>query len=200
MTKVHVFVVLVVAFVMMFAVDALAVSKYVKVPVEFQNTAKFSCDISDPQSFIAGRIQKFEGFSATKYKCSVSGVVLQGYGKHITTKTPQKISEATAKRWLHDDLVKCSAALDEKLPWWRGLSNVHQAAMLDLTYNMGIDKLLTFKKFLKAMERHDFKTAQYELTHNGSKQSKYARQVGVRAKEIMIAIGTNVWVPVKDFA
>lgn len=200
MTKVHVFVVMAVALVVLFATNSYALPKYVKMPVEFQNVAKCSYEIDDPKAFIAGRIQKFEGFSATKYRCTVSGVTLQGYGKHITRSTPSRISESMAKRWLKEDLDKCEEQLDQKLPWWRDLSSVHRAAMLDLTYNMGIDKLMKFKKFLKAMERRDFKTAQYELSHNNGRKSKYVKQVGVRAQEIMIAIGTNMWVPVKDFA
>lgn len=155
-----------------------------------------SVAVYHPTEFIKDRIKAFEGFSPTKYKCSVSGVTLQGYGKSIGKKrTPSKISEGIASEWLHDDVERCVSSLDEYLPWWRDLSTVRQAAMIDLTYNMGIHKLMKFTNFLKAMEKGDFEKAKKNLltASNGKSKSKYYKQVGIRAIEVSSAIATNMW-------
>lgn len=159
----------------------------------------FSSDeIISPQQFVADRIKKFEGFKSKKYKCVVSGVKLQGYGKSIGNKrTPSSISEKQAETWLIADLVKCTNDLDAKLPWWRDLSSVRQSAMLDLTYNMGIDKLLKFKQFITYMKRGSYAKAAKSLMHTGKRKTKYATQVGIRAIEVSTAIKTDLWVALK---
>lgn len=154
-----------------------------------------------PSTFIGNRIKAFEGFSSTKYKCSVSGVLLQGYGKSIgKNKTPSRISKATASNWLHDDITKCENQLDQYLPWWRELSPVRQAAMIDLTYNMGIFKLLKFKNFLKNMEQGNYTKAKKCLLtgKDGKSKSKYYKQVGIRAIEVSTAIATDAWIHMKN--
>ncbi len=143
--------------------------------------------------FIHSRISKFEGFRSYKYKDSVSGIILQGYGKHITFHTPNKISKNIADKWLHDDIAKCEKLLDEHLPWWKDLSNVRKAAMIDLTYNMGINKLKTFKNFLSCMENGEYQKASKHLM-----KSRYGKQVGIRAKELSTAIKYNKWYCMKS--
>lgn len=167
-----------------------------KVDVSAFSPAHQSVVVHHPTEFIKDRIKLFEGFSPKKYKCAVSGTTLQGYGKSIgKKKTSSKISEHTASSWLHDDIVRCTDDLDKYLPWWRDLSTVRQAAMIDLTYNMGIHKLMKFTNFLKSMEKGNFKKAKkYLLTSsNGKSKSKYYTQVGIRAVEVSSAIATDVW-------
>ena len=50
--------------------------------------------------------------------------------------------------------------------------------MIDLIYNMGINKLLKFNRMLKALRSGDFELASAHLIN-----SKYAQQVGERAVE-----------------
>ena len=54
-----------------------------------------------------------------------------------------------------------------------------QQVIVNMCFNMGINRLLTFKKMLAAMRARDFKTAAVELM-----DSNYATQVGRRANEL----------------
>ena len=171
--------------------------QYVVADLVFASTASkeiHSYEIDDPATFIKSRIMLYEGFSSTKYACAVSGHALQGYGRNVKNKkTPAVVTEHTADRWLTQDIEKCMEDLDEKLPWWRHHSAVRRAAMIDLVYNMGIDRLLTFKEFLSNMRRGRYTEASRCL-----KNSKYARQTGVRAREVSTAIRYGKWVPMKE--
>ncbi len=150
--------------------------------------------ITCPKSFLMERIPLFEGFSATRYGDRVTkGCVLQGYGRCVNNiKTPATISKATANKWLAADLIKCEAKLDAHMPWWRNVSVVRQAALLDMTYNMGIDKLKTFKQFLHHMQNKNYALASRSLTN-----SRWAKQVGVRSREIRHAIKHDRWIAMK---
>ena len=116
--------------------------------------------------------------------------------KILNDNKPQRyfnsISKATANKWLSADLIKCEKKLDTHLPWWRNVSVVRQAALLDMTYNMGIDKLKTFKQFLHHMQKQNYTQASRCL--DGSRWSK---QVGVRSREIRHAIKHDKWVAMK---
>ena len=45
---------------------------------------------------------------------------------------------------LQNDLGRVRTELDQALPWWREMDDVRQAALIDLGFNLGVVKLLTF--------------------------------------------------------
>ena len=144
-------------------------------------------------AFIHSRITKFEGFRSYRYKCKVSGVYLQGYGKRIYNKNfPSSISENTARVLLYLDIMNIITKLNHHFDWYNNLSIVRKMAMIDLVYNMGIYKLKKFKKFLYHMEHRQYTKASNEL-----KNSLYYRQTGIRAKEIISAIRHDRWTIMK---
>ena len=69
--------------------------------------------------------------------------------------------------------------LDKNMPWWKDLDDDKQRVMANMAFNLGLPRLSKFKKFLKAMEEGDFKTAAVEMM-----DSKWATQVGNRAKRL----------------
>ena len=88
-------------------------------------------------------------------------------------------SEATKDQMLDEDIDACVRELDRRFPWFATLDTVRQRAMVDLAFNLGIGKLLTFKRFLAAMARGDWDRAGDELV-----DSDYYRQVGRRGPVI----------------
>ena len=86
--------------------------------------------------------------------------------------------------------------LDRELPWWRELDQDRQFVMIDLCFNLGYKKLLTFQKTLASIAQGFYITAGDQLM-----QSKYAKQVGIRAKRNEYALKTGTWVsnPPKEF-
>lgn len=80
---------------------------------------------------------------------------------------------------LRNDIERASRQLDEKLPWWRSLSDTRQKVLVSMVFNVGISKLLGFKDMLSALEDGDFSAAAEHML-----ASKWASQVGNRAVEL----------------
>lgn len=60
----------------------------------------------------------------------------------------------------------------QTLRWFESLDPVRQAVVVELIFNMGLPRLLGFKKMLAAMAEHRWPVAAYELSN-----SKWQRQV-----------------------
>jgi lysozyme len=60
--------------------------------------------------------------------------------------------------------------------------------MVDMLFNLGLPKLLKFKNTLAAIRQGD-----YERAARGMLNSKWARQVGRRAKELAEMMRTGEW-------
>lgn len=96
------------------------------------------------------------------------------------------ISNDQAAYLCRNDLKKVRADLDKHLPWWRDLNPDRQYVMIDLCFNMGVKTLLTFKRTLDSIARGYYVRAAEQLL-----QSKYAKQVGIRAKRNAYAMRTG---------
>lgn len=96
------------------------------------------------------------------------------------------ISNDQAAYLCRNDLKKVRADLDRYLPWWRDLCPDRQFVMIDLCFNLGKNTLLTFKKTLNSIA-----TGYYELAAKQLLQSKYATQVGIRARRNAYALKTG---------
>ena len=109
-----------------------------------------------------------------------------GIGHLITDDDPEKglpvdysISKERIEECFEDDIEGVLTDLDRNMPWWSDLCEDHQRVMANMAFNLGITRLLKFKKFLTALEKHDFETAAVEMM-----DSKWATQVGPRATRL----------------
>lgn len=87
------------------------------------------------------------------------------------------ISNEQAAYLCRNDLAKVRKDLDRELPWWKELDIDRQYVMIDLCFNMGINTLKTFQRTLSSIATGFYIRASGQLL-----QSKYARQVGIRAE------------------
>ena len=65
------------------------------------------------------------------------------------------------------------------MPWWKELGDEKMRVLANMCFNLGITRLLKFRKFLAALEAGDFETAGEEMI-----DSKWATQVGARATRL----------------
>ncbi len=134
----------------------------------------------------------YEGFSSKPYR-DTNGNWTQGYGRHVGKNKIPRVSESMARQWLYDDIYEVIVGLDEKIPWWRKCNPVRQQVLINFAYNVGINGLDKFDKFLKAIQTRQYTKASKELLYNGSNKTKYFKQVGVRATHLSYAIRTGKW-------
>jgi lysozyme len=97
------------------------------------------------------------------------------YGKEVGT----PVSEKRILECLNNDVDIVCEELDRNLYWWKELDDNKQRVMVNMCFNLGYPRLSKFKKFLAAMEVHDFETAAIEMM-----DSKWANQVGLRAERL----------------
>lgn len=126
-------------------------------------------------------LRKHEGFRAKPYR-DTTGHLSIGFGRNLDD---VGISYEEATQLLQNDISRTSRALRYALPWVTKLDAVRAAALIDMAF-MGVGTLLTFKKFLAALEAGDYETAAKEML-----DSLWARQVGARARELADMIRTG---------
>lgn len=88
-------------------------------------------------------------------------------------------TQAQAEQALGEDVASVKADLDRFYGWWRGLSDIRQDALVNMTFNLGIGGLRSFKNMLWALRRQDFQTAAQEMLN-----SEWAREVPRRAARL----------------
>ncbi len=129
-------------------------------------------------SSITADIKRDEGFVGHAYQDS-EGYWTIGYGRLIDKRLGGGITDAEAGILLKNDTAESKADLDRALPWWRALSEPSRRGLVNMCFNLGLPRLLTFKKMLAALQAGDGDRAAEEAL-----DSKWAGQVGDRAKRI----------------
>lgn len=124
---------------------------------------------------IKSTLTKHEGLKLDMYKCS-AGVWTIGVGHNLEDKA---ISKRVAAMLLEDDINDALVDLERNIIYFYDLPEAAQEALVNLAFNMGIPRLMQFKKTLAYLRSGDYKKAADELL-----DSRYASQVGYRALEV----------------
>jgi lysozyme len=124
-------------------------------------------------------LKRDEGFRDRPYRDS-AGVLTVGYGWNMETR-PMRESEATAR--LSNDRDHAIRELARAFPWFEALSDNRRRALANMAFNLGLSRLRSFRKMLKALAEEDFETAANEALN-----SRWAEQVGNRADRIATLI------------
>lgn len=109
------------------------------------------------------------------------GIPTIGYG----TKLPLDKVEATLllEKRFNDSLKE----VKENIDFFDTLPNDAKEVLLNMAYNMGIPRLMKFKKMLKALEEKDYREASKEMIN-----SRWYRQVGSRATRLVLKMSKVV--------
>lgn len=82
-----------------------------------------------------------------------------GVGFLIDKEKGGRIPDAVIDFWLDYLVQQREDALDRYLPWWRSLSDARQRALIQMSYQLGVDGLLGFPKMLGALQSGDWREA-----------------------------------------
>jgi lysozyme len=104
------------------------------------------------------------------------GKISIGVGRNLTD---NGLSDSEIDMLLSNDIDDVISQLNVSLPWWTQMTDARQRVIANMTFNMGMDKVLEFKNTLAFM-----RTGQYDKAADGMLQSLWARQVGDRAKRL----------------
>ena len=97
------------------------------------------------------------------------------------------ISEQAALFLLNNDIRESEEQLKSHLSFYSLLPDVRKIVLINMCFNMGIAKLLDFKKTLHYIESGNYESASQEMLN-----SKWAQQVHHRANELSDMIRDNI--------
>jgi lysozyme len=126
-------------------------------------------------------IIRHEGTRLDMYQDTL-GIWTVGVGHNIQEKG---ISQAVMELMLEEDLAEAVSELQRSVSFFSKMPEQVQEALVNLAFNMGIPRLMQFKKTLAYLRDGNFEAAADELL-----DSRYAEQVGRRADEVADMIRT----------
>lgn len=127
---------------------------------------------------------KHESIELKPYRCTSDKLTI-GVGRNIEDRG---ISHETAMQMLDEDIDICVNELQQTISYWNDLPSRVKEGLINLCFNMGISRLMAFKKTFGFLRESMFDKAADELL-----ESRYANQVGQRAIDVadMIREGAN---------
>lgn len=105
------------------------------------------------------------------------GILTIGYGHNLRDKP---ITKKAADQIFQDDLTDVQLEVTHAFPWYADLSTARQWVILDMCFNLGLDGLRGFTKFLQAVEMGAYETAAAEMI-----DSQWYAQVKNRGVELV---------------
>ena len=130
------------------------------------------------------QLRRHEGVRTHAYLCSENKITV-GVGRNLDENGGIGLSNDEIDYLLKNDIERCRYELDA-LSWFSDLDSVRQDALVNLCFNLGMTRLLGFRKAMAAMAIGDYSTAADEFM-----DSKWATQVGSRADEVTEMIRTG---------
>lgn len=130
-------------------------------------------------AFLVNDLMRDEGLRLRAYADPQSGGApwTIGYGHTGPQIRPGLVwTQAEAIDALIEDIAIAQSELDEALGWWRTLDDVRQDVIVEMAFNLGIAKLLAFRRTLAAIQGGHWATASADML-----LSAWAGEVGARA-------------------
>lgn len=125
-----------------------------------------------------------EGMRLKPYQCT-AGKLTIGVGRNLED---MGISEPEARVLLQNDIDRTVEELTVAFDFYSKLTPVRKAVLIDMAFNLGLTRLMKFRKMIAALELEDYDTAAEEML-----DSKWATDVGQRSKRLAKMMRTNQW-------
>lgn len=127
---------------------------------------------------IIKQLIRHEGLSLSAYLDSV-GILTIGVGHNCrasvvagVNRVGDTITHAQAFNLLGSDVESLEAGMLQEWPWMSELDDARYGVMVNMTFNMGVKRLGSFKNTLRLIRRGDYEQAAVNML-----KSKWAKQV-----------------------
>lgn len=128
-------------------------------------------------------IRIHEGLSLKPYR-DTQGHLSIGFGKNLD----EGITIQQAYDLLDSDIDIAMSELDRAVPSWTMHSEARQDVLVEMAFNLGMPRLLGFKKMWAALEAKDYDKAAKEM-----QDSRWADQTGHRAVTLAMRMREGKW-------
>ena len=116
-----------------------------------------------------------EGMRLKPYRCT-AGKLTIGIGRNLDDRG---VTAEEAMFMLRNDIDLVLAELKLNLPWFEAAPEPVKQVLANMAFNMGMPRLLKFKKTLTFLEEGNYQKASIEML-----DSRWASQVGSRATRL----------------
>lgn len=130
------------------------------------------------------QLKSNEVYQKFPYHDSV-GILTIGYGRNLDH---VGISKAEAEVLLENDMSIALSDCARYINCFESLDDIRKCILINMCFNMGINKLLQFKTMIGALEEK-----KYETAANAMIDSEWAKQVGDRAKNLSLMMIYGAW-------
>lgn len=120
------------------------------------------------------RLRIDEGYRKFVYKCT-AGKWTIGVGRNISA-GGMGLSDDEVLYLLRNDIKRVYKELEDNLPWFSELDDVRQEILINMCFNLGINRFLKFRKMLASIELEKWSLAKEHML-----DSRWAEQVKGRA-------------------
>lgn len=131
---------------------------------------------------LMAQLRRHEGLQLHPYRCT-AGKLTIGVGRNLDD---NGITENEADFLLSNDLTRVVEELRRDSPVFDKLDTVRKAVLIDMCFNLGISRLLMFKKMFAAIDEQDWTLAAAEMV-----DSRWCHQVGQRCKTLKLMMETG---------
>ena len=138
----------------------------------------------DIRANLINQFLRDEGLRLKPYKDSVGKLTI-GIGRNLDD---VGISHDEALLFLNNDIDRTEARLRTELPWYLNLDDARKGVLVNMAFNMGVDKLLAFHNTLAFVQ-----SGQYDKAADAMLDSLWAKQVGIRAKRLAEQMRSGQW-------
>lgn len=135
---------------------------------------------------IRAQLIEHEGIRLKPYRDSV-GKLTWGVGWNIED---SELREVEALFRVDNDIEYFHDWLKRNWTWFSPLDEARKMVMVNMVFNLGTKRFLTFKKLIAALKAGDYYAASYEMIH-----SKWANQVKKRAEVLAEMMLTGCFTP-----
>gem|GEM_PF-1026732 len=111
-----------------------------------------------------------------------------GYGHKLPKEWDMnnRISLEQANEWLDkdlsDSLIECQKRF---IAFWEILNDVRKATLVEMCFNIGMPRMLGFRKMIAALRRGDYAEAGYQMLWNAPNvKTRWHEQIGQRASRL----------------
>ena len=125
------------------------------------------------ESDLIKQIKEHEGLVLKPYKCPVGKLTI-GYGHNLED---NGLSKTACEFILSEDIDEAKKNLYAVFTrkFFETLSNNQKIALIDMMFNLGMSRFLTFKKFILAVKNKDFIKASAEIINSRAYQQNKSR-------------------------
>ena len=125
------------------------------------------------ESDLIKQIKEHEGLVLKPYKCTANKLTI-GYGHNLED---NGLSKSACEFILVEDIDEAKknlyAVFTKK--FFENLSDKQKIALIDMMFNLGLSRFLTFKKFILAVKNKDFIKASAEIINSKAYQQNKSR-------------------------